>query len=454
MFVCMTSLIVVRSSMGVAVLAMTDKSRINDTGIMIYDWDKKTQGLILSSFFWGYVLMQVPAGLLLKRFGGKPILQVAVLSNALLCVLLPVLTAWGGWMVVCAIRLCVGLTQACLFPACHTLLGRWLPESERTKYIGFIYGGMQLGIIIGMPVSGLLAETKLGWPLIFYVMAGLMVVTALMWQFLTASTPGEHRWITHEEKEYIERGLNISSEKKSLRTPWKHIFTSIPIYAITIAHISVGTAFVLFFTEMPTYLEKALKISLRNSAALSGLPYAGMWLSGVVVGIISQKLYNTGVLSAVGCRKIFNSIGSIGVSIGLLILAYLGPQSRTIAVASLIFALTMTGFYISGYMLNHLDLSPNFAGLLLSLTNFVANLFSVVIPIFTSFALNNDPTDLNGWRTVFLTMAGTTLGCNLIYILFTTSDRQPWDDPDFENKKYARPEEMIPVINKKEDTTS
>lgn len=63
-----------------------------------------------------------------------------------------------------------------------------------------------------MPVSGLLAETKFGWTLIFYVMAGLMVVTAVMWQFLTASTPGEHRWITFKEKEYIERGLNVSNE--------------------------------------------------------------------------------------------------------------------------------------------------------------------------------------------------------------------------------------------------
>lgn len=35
MFICITSLIVVRSSMGVAVLAMADKSRINDTGIEV-----------------------------------------------------------------------------------------------------------------------------------------------------------------------------------------------------------------------------------------------------------------------------------------------------------------------------------------------------------------------------------------------------------------------------------
>lgn len=71
---------------------------------------------------------------------------------------------------------------------------------------------MNLGSVIGMPVSGLLSDTKLGWTMIFYAMAGLMVVTSVVWQLLTASTPGEHRWMTPEEKEYIERGLNISNE--------------------------------------------------------------------------------------------------------------------------------------------------------------------------------------------------------------------------------------------------
>lgn len=127
-------------------------------------------------------------------------------------------------------------------------------------------------------------------------------------------------------------------QKKSLRIPWKHIFISIPMYAIMTAHIGVNIAFVVIFTEMPTYLEKGLGISLREvrdfalqgnvyssitnliyffliwicllqSATFSGLPYAGMWFAGTIVSIISQKLYNNGVLSASGSRKIFNSFG-------------------------------------------------------------------------------------------------------------------------------------------------
>lgn len=80
------------------------------------------------------------------------------------------------------------------------------------NYFISLITGPQLGSIIGMSVSGILAETVLGWKLIFYAMACLMVATAVMWQFLAASTPGEHRWMTPQEKEFIERGLNISNE--------------------------------------------------------------------------------------------------------------------------------------------------------------------------------------------------------------------------------------------------
>ncbi|KAL4721662.1 hypothetical protein ACJJTC_000566 [Scirpophaga incertulas] len=53
----------------------------------IFDWDKKTQSLILSSFFWGYLVMQIPAGIVAKRFGGKPILLFALASNMVICLL-------------------------------------------------------------------------------------------------------------------------------------------------------------------------------------------------------------------------------------------------------------------------------------------------------------------------------------------------------------------------------
>ncbi|RVE51985.1 hypothetical protein evm_003263 [Chilo suppressalis] len=446
----MISLFIARGSMGVAVLAMSDENRKNDTTVTIYDWDKKTQSVILSSFFWGYVAMQIPAGILAKKFGGKPILLFALLVNGCLSSLLPTLAALGGWMCVCFARVMMGLSQACLYPASHTLLGQWFPPKERTGISGLIYGGMQVGIIIAMPLSGLLAETAIGWKLNFYVMSGLLFLNAAVWYWFAASSPAEHRMISKEERQYIETSLHSGGSQKSMSTPWRRILTSVPLYAIMATHVACTCSFVLFFVDMPTYLEKGLQISLKNSAVLSALPYVGMWIGNVGSSLVAEKLLNRKLLSVTACRKLFNSLAMFGIAGGLVALSFLGPENKSLAILAIVITNTMCGFTVSGFMVNGLDLSPNFAGVLLSLTNFAANICSILMPIITSVILRNDPTDVSRWRLVFLMTAVISAGGNIIYLCFASSERQEWNDPDYCDKKSGDPEELKALKKQKE----
>ncbi|CAH0398534.1 unnamed protein product [Chilo suppressalis] len=450
---CMTlnvvCLIIARAGMGIAVLAMSETQHQNNGEIEVYDWDKQTQSLILSSFFWGYVVMQVPAGIVAKRFGGKPILLFSLLSNAILCLSVPSLAAWGGWMLVCAARITMGLTQACLFSSTQTLIGQWLPDSERTKYTGVVFGGMQFGTIISMPMCGYLAETGLGWKLIFYVTSIILIADAVIWYFLGASNPREHRWITAEEKKYIEAGLNVSESERP-PTPWRHILRSRAVWALLAPHCGFAISFVMFFVDMPTYIEKGLGMSLKDSALLAALPYIGMWFGSTFSSYISEKIYNRGLLSLTTCRKLFQSISLFGIAIALVVLSFLGPESKHFAVATLVVCLTMEGFSTAGFLVNQLDLSPNYAGVIMCLLNFIATSGTALIPIVTSAILRNDSTDVSRWRIVFLLLAGLCAATNVVYIIFGTSERQPWDDPNYERKMFADPEESKPVLKKNE----
>ena len=82
-----------------------------------FEWDEYTQGLILSSFFWGYVVTHLPGGMLAEKFGGKYILGLGILSTAVFTLLTPLAATYGGagWLI--AVRILEGLGEVSAFSA-------------------------------------------------------------------------------------------------------------------------------------------------------------------------------------------------------------------------------------------------------------------------------------------------------------------------------------------------
>lgn len=46
------------------------------------------------------------------------------------------------------------------------------------------------------------------------------------------------------------------------------------------------------------------------------------------------------------------------------------------------------------FQLNHIDLSPNFGGVMFSLTNCIANLFGILVPLLTGVVLGDQPVSI------------------------------------------------------------
>ncbi|XP_055339783.1 sialin-like isoform X3 [Paramacrobiotus metropolitanus] len=95
-----------------------------------FDWDGKTQGLILSSFFWGFILTQIPGGWFSRKFGAKYPFGLAVLLSGLFGLLMPVAATWH-YSALLTLRILQGVVQGVSMPAAHHLLGLWAPPNER-----------------------------------------------------------------------------------------------------------------------------------------------------------------------------------------------------------------------------------------------------------------------------------------------------------------------------------
>jgi MFS family permease len=74
-------------------------------------WSSTEKGTILSAFFWGYMVMQIPAGILASRYGPSYLLAGSIFTCGVLTALTPLAAIYGGWISVEVTRILQGLLQ-------------------------------------------------------------------------------------------------------------------------------------------------------------------------------------------------------------------------------------------------------------------------------------------------------------------------------------------------------
>lgn len=60
-----------------------------------FDWNEKTQGQILSAFYYGYIITHLPGGVLSQKFGGKHTMGFGILSTAIFTLMTPFVSKMG-----------------------------------------------------------------------------------------------------------------------------------------------------------------------------------------------------------------------------------------------------------------------------------------------------------------------------------------------------------------------
>lgn len=415
-----------RTNMSVAIVAMTKKSP--DVDVTTFDWDSSRTSLVLSSFFWGYVVMNIPAGQLAQRFGPKRFLAMSIIVSSIFDLLMPVCAIYGDWPGACAARVCQGLAQGFLLTACYELLSKWAPPRERSRMVSFFLAAQPFGIVVGLSASGALAGSSAGWPSIFYVTGALGMLVGIWILFGVSECPAQHPSMSEKERQYIEENFGVAPSTDPKRaTPWLAICTSVPMISLILAHCGHSWAFWTILTKMPTYLDKALGFRIQDNGLLSALPYVIKYFVSFAFAWLADFLNNGQYISLTLNRKIGNSVGLWGPAVILVILGFVQNDSNT-CVLMLTLAVALNGATYVGYNINHLDLSPNYASTLFGITNAMANIMSFIAPLVVG-AVVNDESNVSQWQTAFLIAAGVSFIGNLVFVIGGSAVRQPWDEP-------------------------
>ncbi|CAD5113020.1 DgyrCDS2222 [Dimorphilus gyrociliatus] len=400
-----------------------------------FEYDKPQQGHILGGFFYGYLISQIPGGILAEKFGGKKVFLIFSSISTLATILTPIGAHLGfGYLI--ALRVLVGFGSGAAFPTMHAVWGKWAPPLERSKLVSVSYGGAMMGSVLALPLSGALCEYGYagGWPSIFYTTGITTIIFLIIWLLFVSDTPQKHKLITEDEKFYISNSLKgqVSEKSNKGKTPWFEFLKSRAVWAICVANFTSDWGLYTFLTNIPTFLHEVLKFDIESNGLFSALPWIGLWINMTISPIIADKLISTSKLSVQNTRKLMNSIGGIGSAACLVGVAFTDCRSYFLAIALLTLGVTLSGSHYSGFLVNHMDIAPKYAGTLFGISNMIGSISGFVAPTLVGI-ITKDQTKAQ-WMIVFFLSAGVLVFGSVVFIIFGRGDLQKWAE-EKEDKK-------------------
>jgi MFS transporter, ACS family, tartrate transporter len=177
----------------------------------------KQFGLVAGIFFFGYFLFEIPSNLLLHKLGARIWIARILITWGILAMLTGLVNSVQQLY---AVRFLLGLAEAGYFPGIALYLTYWFRQRDQAQAIALFLAGIPVTSILGAPVSGFILDhvhwlSMSSWRWLLILEGIPAVVGGVLTYFLLPSRPAEARFLSKEEKGWIEAEL-ASEERQKL----------------------------------------------------------------------------------------------------------------------------------------------------------------------------------------------------------------------------------------------
>lgn len=280
-------------------------------------------GNLAASYFYAYLFCQIPAGLLIDRWGPRRVTTVAIL----LCASGTYLLSFANSFEVALLgRFIAGAGAAFAALNCLKLIANWFPVRQFALMAGLMMSVGMLGAVGGQaPLAHFISF--LGWRHAMAILALVGLILAFFFAAIVRDSAAHHK-----RSALLPEAPRIAASLKSIvRNPqaWALSFYS----GFAFAPVSAfGGLWAIPF------LQEAYAFSSAGAARGASLIFIGFAIGAPLFGWISDRLEK---------RKLVMSLGTAAGGISLAMLLYL-PQLP----AYLVFILLLLfGFFISAFLL-------------------------------------------------------------------------------------------------------
>lgn len=246
------------------------------------------QGGILSAFFAGYALFQIPGGMLADKFGSRKVMSFAIAWWS-------VFTSLTGFVATYPIMLfcrCVfGIGEGCFPGASWKMIATYFPPKERATATAIQSSVNTLGpAIASLVAAGIIAAY--GWRTVF-IFLGIpgLLIALLMWLYFR-DNPADHPRMTAQELSELQEGAatatNVASTNSGLT--FKDFLKQPILWQMVFIWFLFDITFWGFVSWLPSYLMKVRGFSLLQTGINGSIPFFVGTLGMLVGGYLSDRI--------------------------------------------------------------------------------------------------------------------------------------------------------------------
>ncbi|CAH1955265.1 unnamed protein product [Acanthoscelides obtectus] len=431
-----------RTSMGIIKVKMSNTT-----------WDRETLASMDAAIFYGYFVTQIPGGLIAAIYPANKLFGAAIGFSCFLNLFLPSFQHKPHAFIF--VKVIQGLVEGVTYPACHGIMRHWAPPLERSRLATLAFTGSYAGVMFAMPITGELVEH---WGIVapFYFYGAIGILWYLAWLWLVFEKPAYHTCIELKELALIETSLGGSQESyvapSLTSTPWLTFFTSMPCHAIFVANFCRSWNFYLLVMFQASFFKDIYHVNLKENAFLGALPHLLMTIVVPLGGIVADKIRKKGILNTTQVRKLFNCGGFGMEATFFIVTAY--AQAFTQGITALTIGVAFSGFAISGFNVNHLDIAPRYASILMGLSNGIGTMSFVTCNLMKS-VYGYDLQTKEEWRIVLVFSACVHYAGITFYGLFASGEQQPWADQkaEIEKQQWSELDQPMPLKGSQVNST-
>lgn len=380
--------------------------------------DAGQMGQIFAAFGWAYLIMQIPGGWLLDRFGSKRVYTYSLFFWSLFTLLqgfigfFPV--AYAA-MTLFILRFMLGFSEAPSFPANARIVAAWFPAIERGTASAIFNSAQYFALAIFSPILGWLTYTW-GWEHVFTVMGVLGFIMTIVW-IKYIQNPNKHPSVSQQELDYIAAGgamidMDTAKSGKKDRPRWdyvKQMLTNRMMLGVFFGQYFINSITWFFLTWFPIYLVQDKGMSILKVGLVASIPALFGFAGGVLGGVVSDILVKRGH-SLTMARKLPIVVGML-LATSIILCNY--TDNTVIVVALMALAFFGKGFGALGWPVISDTAPREVIGLCGGIFNVFGNVASIVTPLAIGYMVK----ELHSFNAALVFVGCSALAAMLCYLV-------------------------------------